>query len=398
MEIETKGKSLEQLADELSIKIKASHDGVQKICDDALTEAKKAGALSAETKAKVDETLTGINGLREHLAQVEAKMATKPGGEGKAQSYGDQLVKSEKFASFKANSFQGQARFELKAITAAQANAVSDRDLDMAIALPKRTLTIRDLLTVVPTDSGSVDYAKQTTRTNNAAPVAEGAAKPTSAYVWSIQNVPIRTIAHLAKITRQAMDDAKQLAGEVEQEMRYGLKLVEEDQLLNGDGTGQNLSGLVTNATAFSAPIDLDAPTKIDILRLAMLQVELALYPADGHVLNPADWAGIELTKGTDDRYVFAQPQGLAGPRMWGLPVVSTPAQTLGDFLTGAFKLQTLYDRMQPEVLIASENADDFEKNLYTMRCEERLALAVKRGAALVSGDFAAAITDATAA
>jgi HK97 family phage major capsid protein len=57
-------------------------------------------------------------------------------------------------------------------------------------------------------------------------------------------------------------------------------------------------------------------------------------------------------------------------------------------FLVGAFKLQTLYDRMAPEVLISSENVDDFEKNLYTMRCEERIALAVKRPQALIYGDF----------
>jgi HK97 family phage major capsid protein len=121
----------------------------------------------------------------------------------------------------------------------------------------QRTLTIRDLLTVVPTNSGSVDYAKQTTRTNNAAVVAEGAAKPTSAYVWTIVNAPVRVIAHLAKLTRQAIDDVKQLQGEVEQEMRYGLGIAEETELLTGDGTGQHLSGLITNATAFSAPITI---------------------------------------------------------------------------------------------------------------------------------------------
>ena len=326
-------------------------------------------------------------------------MARKPGADGdEVKSYGAQIVDSEKFAQFKSNGFQGSARFEMKAITAVQANAVSDRDLDTPVGLPKRGLTIRDLLTVVPTDSGSIDYAKQTTRTNNAAPVAEGAPKPTSAYVWSIENVPVRTIAHLAKITRQAMDDAKQLKGEVEQEMRYGLKIAEEDQLLNGDGTGQNLDGLMPNATAFAAPFTLQNPTKVDILRLAMVQAEVALFPADGHVLNPIDWGEIELTKTTEGAYVFAQPQGLAGPRMWGLPVVSTVAQTAGDFLTGGFKLQTLYDRMAPEVLIASENSDDFEKNLYTMRCEERLALAIKRAAALITGGFDAAIAAATAA
>jgi HK97 family phage major capsid protein len=164
--------------------------------------------------------------------------------------------------------------------------------------------------------------------------------------------------------------------------------LTEETEILTGDGTGQHLSGLITNATAFSAPITIAGATMIDNLRLGLLQAELALYPSDGIVLNPADWANIELTKDSAGGYIFASPQNSASPRMWGKPVVSTPAMTIDKFLVGGFKLQRLYDRMAPEVLIASENSDDFEKNLYTMRCEERIALAVRVPAALIYGDF----------
>lgn len=386
----TEMKTAEQQAQEIKAAIDAKHDDVMKKADAALSEAQKAGTLSAETKASVDEALTGINVLREHLTQVEAKMAKKPGAEGgETKSYGEQLASSDKFKSFQSNGYQGSCRFEFKAITAAQAGtAWSDRDMTVT-SLQQREMTIRDLLTVVNTTSGSIDYARQTTRTNNAAPVAEGATKPTSAYVWEQVTATVRTIAHLAKITRQAMDDAVQLQGEVEQEMRYGLMIAEEGQLLTGDGTGQNLSGLITNATAYFAAINpAGTETMIDIIRIALLQAELALYPTDGIVLNPADWAGIELTKDSAGGYIFATPQALAGPRLWAKPVVSTTAMTIDKFLVGGFKLQTLYDRMAPEVLIASENSDDFEKNLYTMRCEERLALAVKKPGALIYGDF----------
>lgn len=379
----------EQLAEQLTKSIEAKQAPMQKLAEEALTEAKKAGDLGAETKAAVDEAMTGINALREHLSQVEAKMATKKDGDERSASYGEQFVKSDKFASFKANGYQGGARVSLKAITASQApNNWSDRDTTMT-SLPMREMTIRDLLTVIPTSAGSIDYPKQTTRTNNAAVVAEGATKPTSAYVWTTATATVRTIAHLAKITRQALDDSAQLQGEVEAEMRYGLKYAEEVELLTGDGTGEHLSGLITNATAFSAPVNpAGTETMIDNLRLALLQAELALYPTDGIVLNPGDWTLIELTKDSAGGYILANPVGLLGPRLWAKPVVSTPAMTVDKFLVGGFKLQTLYDRMAPEVLIASENSDDFEKNLYTMRCEERLALAVKKPGALIYGDF----------
>lgn len=382
-------KTPEQMADELRKSIDAKHDDVMKKADAALDEAKRAGTLSAETKAAVDESLTGINTLREQLAQIEQKMARKPGADGdEVKSYGQQVTGSDKFKAFREGSYQGSARFELKATTAAQAGTAWSMRDPVVTGLPMRMMTIRDLLTVVPTASGSVDYARQTTRTNNAAPVAEGATKPTSVFVWEQVNAPMRVIAHLAKITRQAMDDAQQLAGEIENEMRYGVGIAEEVQLLSGDGTGQNLTGMIPNATAYSAPITIADATMIDKLRLGLLQAELALYPTDGIILNPADWAGIELTKTGEGAYVFANPMNMAGPRLWAKPVVSTTAMTIDKFLVGGFKLQTLYDRMQPEVLIASENADDFEKNLYTMRCEERLALAIKKPAALIYGDF----------
>lgn len=158
--------------------------------------------------------------------QIEQKVATgRGGGESRPATYGEQIVGSERFLQFKANGYQGQSRFELKAITSATSGtAWSGRDNEI-VSLARRRLRVRDLLTVVPTSNGSIDYARQTTRTNNAAVVAEAALKPTSAYAWEQANMPVRTIAHLAKITRQALEDSYQLAAELDNEMRYGLGL-----------------------------------------------------------------------------------------------------------------------------------------------------------------------------
>lgn len=392
-------KTPEQMADDLRKSIDDKFDSFKKTADDALTEAKAAGTMSAETKKAVDEGLTTLNTLREQLNQIEQKMARKPGADGdQVKAFGAQVSESDGYKSFMEAGARGVFRVKLdipdrvKAITAAQAGtAWSARDTEV-VGLQKRGLMIRDLLNTIATTAGSIDYARQNLRTNNAAVVAEGATKPTSTYTWEQVNAPVRTIAHLAKLTRQALDDALQLQGEVDSEMRYGLGLAEEGEILSGDGTGVHLTGLIPNATAYSSPISIENMTMVDVIRLALLQAELALYPTDGVVLNPADWAGIELTKTTEGAYIFANPMQLAGPRLWGKPVVSTVAMSSRKFLAGGFKLQTLYDRMEPEVVIASENSDDFEKNLYTMRCEERLALAIKRPGALIYGDFDAAL------
>ena len=348
------------------------------------------GRLNDATKEAVDKLLIKQNELQAEVRDLEQKAATHRAGPARQKSYGEQMVESDAFRRYTENGKQGSMKIELKAVTSTAASAMIRPLYETeVIGLPKRTFTIRDLLPVVPIATSSVDYPKQLTRTNLAATVAESAAKPYSDYAWTNATAPVRVIAHLAKLTRQAMDDAPRLVAEIDAEMRYGLAFVEEAQILNGNGVGQNLSGIMPQASLYVAPFVVAGATSIDMLRLAMLQGALALYPATGIVLSQSDWARIQLTKTSDGAYLFANPQGTIENRMWGLPVVDTPAMPVDSFLVGNFQIgATLYDRMGVEVLISTENTDDFEKNLATMRCEERLALAVKRPGAFINGDF----------
>ena len=394
------GKTAGEIGTELKSWFEKSLSDVRQIAEKAEGEVKRVGDLSGETKTEADKALLRLNmvdELKSRLDDVEQKM-TRPGGAGlgeETKSFGQQVSEDLGIKAL-ANKERPSVRIELKAITTANNSGggfiVSQREND-TVQMPRRPdVIMRDLLTVMPIDTGSVDYPKQSVRENNAAPVAEGTTKPYSNYGWTRATAPVRTIAHLAKLTRQALDDAPRLQAEVDSEMRYGLALAEDSQILLGDGTGENLLGLYPQATAYVAPagISLTSPNKIDKLRLALLQASLGLYPADAIVLHETDWADIELAKDDNGRYIFANPTGVVAPLLWGKRVVSTVSMAQGNFLVGAFKVAaTLYDRMKPEVLISSENADDFEKNLLTMRCEERLALAVKRAAALIKGPFA---------
>jgi len=252
-------------------------------------------------------------------------------------------------------------------------------------------LRVRDLLTPGQTESNAIEYAYQTTRTNNAAVTAETAQKPESAYAWDVATAPVRTIAHWVPVSRQAMDDVPQLQSLVDGELRWGLDDGEEAELLLGDGTGQHLNGLYTQATAYSQPsgVSVTGETRIDRLRLGILQVELADYAPDGIVLHPTQWANIELTKDSANGYVFANPQGVAGPILWGKPVVPTKRIGSGNWMTGGFKLAgQIFDRMDTEVRISDQDRDNFIKNMLTVRAEKRLALVVRRPGALVKGNF----------
>jgi HK97 family phage major capsid protein len=248
---------------------------------------------------------------------------------------------------------------------------------------------VRDLLTPGETASSVVEFVSEASFVNNAAPVAEGATKPKSDMTFILKSAPVRTLAHYVKASRQIMDDAPQLRSLIDGRLRYGLAYVEEVQLLYGAGTGANIHGLIPQATAFAAPFAITTPTVVDQVRLALLQATLAEYPASGVVMHPTDLARVEVAKDTTGQYIIGDPQGRMAPTLWGLPVVTTPAITAGTYLVGAFRLGAqIFDRMGMEVLLSTENENDFILNMMTIRAEHRLALAVYRPAAFVTGTF----------
>jgi len=399
---------LDELARELKTQTSAfeqTHGKIKEGHEALMSKYESGEKVTKETKATLDELLVNFKAQSDTVRELEQKLAQglKDADTGEEKSWGQQFIENAAFKSFTG---EGKVKVEIekKVVNSAAAGVGlirSYRELGITGLLQERRV-MRDLLPTVKIATSSVDYARQTTRTNNAAPVAEAAAKPYSDYAWDQVSVVVRVLAHLAKVTRQAMDDAPRLMGELDLEMRYGLGYLEERQFLYGSGVGQNLTGIMPLATAFARPAGFGqhlGSTKVDVLRVAMLQNSIALLPADGIVLNEIDWADIELTKTTDGAYLFSNPQGSVDARMWSLPVVATPAMTAGDFLVGAFKQgATIYDRMAVELLISTENADDFEKNLATVRAEERVALAVKRPLAFTKGTFTTAIAALVAA
>jgi HK97 family phage major capsid protein len=139
----------------------------------------------------------------------------------------------------------------------------------------------------------------------------------------------------------------------------------------------------------------MDSPlsytTKLDVLRDAIAQCHASEYMPNAIVLNSADWSDIELSKDTQGRYLFANPQSAAAPALWGLPVVMTNSLTSGTFLVGAFDMACqLWDREDASVEIGL-NSDNFVKNMVTILAEERLALTIYRAAGLVGGSFSVA-------
>jgi HK97 family phage major capsid protein len=283
---------LEALLKDVKSEMTRVGDEVKRTAEDALKQSRDAGKASEEVKAKADELLVSQKKLTDAQEKIENKLEALEtrnrdleqqivsgarNGSDPVKSFGDRAANDEAMRAYAAGGSRGTVRISLpvkQAITSVKPGGGgliwSDRETEI-VGLPQRTMTIRNLLTQGRTSSNMVEYAKQTVRTNNAGMVSEGVQKPESAYEWNQADANVRTVAHWVHVSRQAMEDADQLQTEIDSELRYGLMLKEESQLLNGDGTGVNLSGLATEATAYSAPFAVTGETMIDTLRLALL-------------------------------------------------------------------------------------------------------------------------------
>lgn len=365
--------------------------------DKAKEEFASGGSHSAETKSALEKLATGASEIAGRILSLEQKLsANENGGVGQGEkSLGARFAEADQVVAWRKNGGMGKVKMAVKAITSITTGAGSAGDLIVPqrlpgiISDPNRPMTLRALLSVGRTTSSSIEYVRETGFTNAAAMVAEGTTKPESSIEFNLATAPIRTMAHWVQASKQILDDVPQLESYINTRLRYGLELVEEDQLLSGDGAGQNLLGLVPQSTDYDASFSQPGDTRIDTVRRAINQVRKSEYRADAIVLHPDDWTEIELTKTTEGAYVWANPRGLLGPTLWGLPVVDTTAVEPGEFLVGAFRLAAqIWDREDANVQASEEDRDNFIKNMITIRAEERLGLAVYRPEALVYGDF----------
>lgn len=344
------------------------------------------------------------------------------------KSLGRQFVESDEFKAMRERGMHTMDQpwevkgydfgsLERKDVYTASGPAATNRGFgrsqwDPMVPAPQRRTRIRDLFPVATTNANLIDFYRVVGYTNDvvagttnaAAPVAERLGdnsnfglKPKTSLQFSLGQAPVRTIAHYELAHRNVLQDEPQLQSVINNELMYGLRLAEDDQLLNGDGTGENLLGILQTPgiQTYDQADDGGAPaaateTKLDALRRAATRVILAYYEPTGYVLHPYDWESIELEKDNEGRYILVMNVAVgAESRVWRQPVVETPAMAQGTYLTGAWGLGAqLYDREQSNIRIAEQHSDLFIRNAVAILAEQRLALAVKRPESFVTGSF----------
>ena len=372
-------------------------------------EAFRSGLAKAREIRSEIEALEGLSEVKAWAENSSASaVAPKILTSSQGKSLGQRFIESDEFKSIGngRNGYSMNAPFQVKDIfTALPSGTPGDfgtPQREGIVERAKRTSRVRDLFPVQQTTTNMIEYFRVSGFTNNAATVAERsgspavfASKPQSSMTVVGVQAPVRTIAHFEVAHRNVLDDEPTLRGIIDNELLYGLRLVEDDQILNGDGTGSNLTGIRETSGIQSQVWSAGTlgDTRIDAVRRAITKSLLAYYEPTGIIVHPNDMEDIELTKDAEERHLMVMSVSLgAEARLWRLPMVMTPAITEGFALVGSFGIgATLYDRMEGSIRVAEQHSDFFIRNAVAVLAEQRLALAVKRPESFVEVEFDAA-------
>lgn len=356
---------------------------------------------AAELKRLGDEQVK----LSRKLMEIQQKGIPAP-QETEVKTAGDNVVEADNFKAFRDGTAL-KARVELSEMTDKKeaANPITTPTGGVVQAYRRpgilqgafRPLTIEGLFPTIPVATNSFEYVqeKEADNVNGAAFVAEGAQKPFGSTAFETKTGNIKTIAHLARVSKQLLADAPALVAYINQRLVYGIDLVVEDQLVTGNGSGQNLSGILNSGNYTDHGVTAlqqlpKNPTTFDLILLAKAKVEQAFFRPNVILMNPADWTNLQMEKNASGDYYLGHPASVAPKYLWGLPVWTTPAMTAGKFLVGDFtQAATLWTRQGMTVEMFEQDSDNVQKNLVTIRAERRLGFGVERTKAMCGGSIA---------
>jgi len=387
-------------------------------------QAKEYKAASDEVKAafkaEMEPELKKYSDLSEKIAKMQGQLDSIDtkfqrvdlAGGAKVESFKDAVkAELEKFAGKEGlrNELRSKRRsgeIMLKTVEdMTQANSFESTAVVRADKVPgivfdpDRRERVRDLIAQGTTTSNAVTYVQEYAYDDSTDVTTEGAEYKQSAFDLKLISATVRKITAYILLSEEMLDDVEGLTSYISSRLPSKLKVKEDYQLLYGSGSGINLSGITTNATAYVDNLADDDISRVDVLVDAARQCRDDEYQATAMLIHPTDATLIKLTKDDNGNYIHPwifMPSGQI--TLDGIPVVVTTAITAGQFLVGDFKLGAqVFDRKQASLEMSYENEDNFIKGMVTVRIAERLTLCVYRPKAFIYGTFSAALAQGTA-
>lgn len=367
----------------------------------------KAGELQDEISSAKGTSQKAL----EKAEEIEKKMSTSGmGGHGGQKSFGQQV--EEQLTANKTNlptSVGKKFSFEIN--TKAVGNMGSSASLTGSyfvaptvvpgvILQPYNQAHMRDVLNVGSTDSNVIRYVRDNGGEGGPAMTAEAATKPQMDRDLQIYDANVRKLATYLRVPEEMIEDIPYLTSFLTNVGTQEVLAVEDTQILYGDGTGQNLSGIANsgNFTAYAAGTSVvDTPNNYDVLASAVKQMRVAKRMPTVHLVNPIDYFAMISTKDSTHNYILqGGGNGLIPATAGGIPIVQMNQVASGDFITLDKNAAQIFFRSNINVRFYEQDQDNAIKNLVTIVIEERLALAIYYTTGIIKGTFSAAITDLT--
>lgn len=367
--------------------------------------SEKIDASNAEATKSIAALTEKQEAMQRELAALQQTAAAQgPEKTETAKSYGERFVTSAGYKAFKNDMGNRRAGFRLELAAAPEttqaSNSVSRTTFAPPTELglvtdPRKVLNIESLFGHISVSGSAYQYVKYGYTTTGTATgpavVAEGAAKPEANYTGTIVSGAVKTIAAWTKVTEQMMQDDANLVSFINDDLRYQLNKVIDQQIVTGTGSGQ-LTGLNQSGNYYDyitgAGLE-SGDTVIDLILKVKANMEAANITNISLLLNPMDWVKVLGAKNANKDYLIPGILDVPAQRIWGIPVILSGSVTSGKFHMGNFfEGGKVIERTGLAVEIDREG-DDFTKNLMTIRAERRLDFAVVQPKALAYGDFA---------
>jgi HK97 family phage major capsid protein len=262
---------------------------------------------------------------------------------------------------------------------------------------PERSQRARDTILQGTTNMTAIEYIRESGETDNTGMTAEGAEFNQNDFDLTAYTANVRKITAYIMLSEEMLEDVAGLTSYIMAKLPGKINKVEDEQIIKGAGTGQNLSGLITNATAYSDNLADSNVQRIDVLVDAIRQIADDEYRADFITLHPADFSLLALTKDSNGQYLLPWIMGVPNPNILGVPIVQTTAMTEGDFLLHARNAAQAFFKKELTIEFSNQNEDNFVKGMVTVRAQKRLALPIYKPTAILTGDFTVALAQGTA-
>lgn len=329
---------------------------------------------TGERKGVFAGSPTGLAAQDVNPARVERK------------TIGQRFVESNAFTSYDASRKSGpEVEFEMKTLFDESTGFVPETTRIARIEeYPTRPIAVIDVIPQGTTDQIAVVYMEETTFTNSAAEVAEAAAYAESAFAFTERTSNVKKITNSLPITDEMRQDAAQIETYVTNRLLFQIRQRLDSQLISGNGSGANLTGLLNTGSVQTQAVGSDV--EADAIHKAITKVRsVGFAEPTAVILHPNNWQKIHLMKTASGEYLYGAPWEPGPGTLWGLPVVSTTAISAGTGLLGAFRPYCQFFTKKNLSMMMGYNNDDFSKGKITIRADMRGAFVVFRPLAFAS-------------